>query len=571
MTAIDTDTGDFLTWTWADMEPRYRDVEAMPVDDGSVDAFLRSWSDLTARVAEIGARLSLATDQDTANEEMSERFRVFIEEIAPRADEAEQRLTEKFLAAGVVPPGMEVPARAMRVAAELYRDENLPLESEEKLAGEEYLRISGAQTVEWDGEEIPLSQLQAVYGEQDRDRRERAWRAGAERRLQDRDAIQAVWAALLDIRDRIARNAGFAGYLDYRWRDLRRFDYTPEDAQQFHRSVEQVVVPAVSRMFERRARRLGVSSIRPWDREVDVGGREPLHPYETPEQLEEITGVVMTRVDPALGAHFDVMRRSGLLDMESRKNKAPGAYCTVFDTIRTPFIIGNASGTHDDVVTLLHEGGHAMHVFESAHLPYLQQRSMDSMPVEFAEVASMGMELLAAPYLARDEGGFYSREDAARARIQHLESILALFPWTVVVDAFQHWAYRNLEEAKDLQAASAAWSHLLQRYMPYVDFTGLERERDNDWQRIPHLFSWPLYFLEYALAQLGAIQVWANARQDQPGTVRRYRAALALGTTATLPDLFGTAGAEFSFDGAMLKRATDLIESTIAELEQIQS
>lgn len=570
MTAAGTETEDFLAWTWDDMEPRYREIEGMPLEADSGAAFLGAWSNLSSRVSEIGARIKLASDQNTADEEIAERYRVFIEEIGPRAEEAEQRLKEKLIASGVVPAGMEIPLRGMRVEAELFREENLPLMTEEKLAAEEYFKITGAQTVEWDGEEIPLVQLQPVFEEQDRARRERAWRAATQRRLHDRDAVREVWVKLLDVRERIARNAGFPDYFSYRWRDLGRFDYTPEDSQQFHAAVESVVVPAVSRMFERRRRRLGLQTLRPWDQEVDVFGRGPLRPYDSAEELEDTTAAVVRRVDPVLGDHFDTMRQSGLLDMESRKNKAPGAYCTIFDAARRPFIFGNASGTHDDVVTLLHEGGHAMHVFEAEHLPFLPQRTFDSMPIEFAEVASMGMELLAAPYLTRDEGGFYSAEDAARARIQHLEGILSLFPWTVAVDAFQHWVYRHPGEARDVGATEAAWSDLMQRYLPYVDYSGLERERANDWQRVPHLFGWPLYFLEYALAQLGAVQVWANALKDQAEAVRQYRAALALGATATLPQLFDTAGARFTFDEVILHEVVRLVESTIDELEASQ-
>jgi oligoendopeptidase F len=232
-----------------------------------------------------------------------------------------------------------------------------------------------------------------------------------------------------------------------------------------------------------------------------------------------------------------------------------------------PFIFGNAAGTHDDVVMLLHEGGHAMHVFEMAHLPYQHQKSWDVIPTEFAEVGSMGMELLAAPYLTKDEGGFYEHDEVVRARVAHLERIISLIPWTCVVDAFQHWAYRHPEEARDADTADAQWSHIMHRFMPYVDYTGLERERANDWRRIPHIFGWPLYFLEYALAQLGAVQVWANARKDQARAVEQYRHALSLGGTATLPQLFSAAGARFAFDESVLQEVTELIESTIAELE----
>lgn len=568
---IELEPEEFLSWTWDDMESRYREIEAMPVDGDSVAPFLQAWTALSSRILEIGTRLRLATDGNTADEEIAARYRSFVEDIVPRYEETEQRLNRRLLAAHSVPPGMDVPLRAIRVDAELYREANLPLMTDERLAADEYSKITGAQTVRWDGEEIPLVQLGPVYEEQDRDRRERAFRVASARRLQDRDAIHALWVHLLDVRERMARNADFPNYLEYRWRALRRFDYTPEDAQTFHRAVERVVVPAVSRLHERRRQRLGLPSLRPWDREVDVFGRGPLQPYGTVAELEDTTAAIVRRVDPVLGGHFDTMRRLGLLDMESRTNKAPGAYCTILDASVRPFIFGNASGTHDDIVALLHEGGHAMHVFESAHLPYLQQRSFGTLPAEFAEVASMSMELLAAPYLTREEGGFYSVGDAARARIQHLEAIITLLPWTVVVDAFQHWAYRHPQEARDLDAIESVWADLIARYMPDVDYSGLERERNNDWQRIPHLFGWPLYFIEYALAQLGAIQIWANARRDQAAAVQRYRAALALGSTATVPELFHAAGAEFAFDEQTLRSAVHLVEGTITELEAVEA
>jgi oligoendopeptidase F len=566
-----TDTQDFLAWTWDDIEPRYGEIEAMPIDGGSAPEFLRAWSDLSARVAEMGARLKVSADQNTADESAAERYRRFVETIAPRSQEAEHRLKERLLGSGVVPAGMEVAVRDVRVDVELFREENLPLITEDRLAAQEFFEIAGAQTVEWDGEEVPLVRLKSALEDQDRDRRERSWRLAANRRLEDREAIQQIWIRLLDIRERMAANAGFPEYFSYRWRELRRFDYTPEDMEQFHRSIETVVVPAVSRLQERRRRRLGVPTLRPWDRDVDVFGRGPLRPYETLDELEATTASVVRRVDPVLGDRVDRMRRERLLDLESRKNKAPGGYCTAFEAAGVPFIFGSASGTHDDITLLLHEGGHAVHVFETAHLPYRLQKCFDSMPIEFVEVGSMGMELLAAPYLAESEGGFYSQEDAARARIQHLEGILSLLAWIAVVDAFQHWVYRHPAEARDADAADAAWSDLMRRFHPNLDYSGIEREIDNDWRRIPHLFGWPLYFIEYALAQLGAVQVWANAKEDQANAVRRYRQALSLGATATLPELFRAAGARFAFDEATVRSAVELIESTIDELESAQT
>jgi oligoendopeptidase F len=273
---------------------------------------------------------------------------------------------------------------------------------------------------------------------------------------------------------------------------------------------------------------------------------------------------VFQQVDPQLGQYFETMRREGLLDLDNRKGKAPGGYCTSFSLVRRPFIFANAVGIHDDVQTLLHEGGHGFHVFESSRLPYLQQLQV---PMEFAEVASMSMELLASPYLARERGGFYSSADAARARAEHLEGIVQFWPYMAVVDAFQHWVYTHPDQATEAAACDETWSALWERFMPGVDWSGLEEEQRTGWQRKLHIHQAPFYYIEYGLAQLGAVQVWRNALQDQAGSVAAYRRALALGGTVTLPELFAAAGGRFAFDASALQEAVTLIEATLAELE----
>jgi oligoendopeptidase F len=489
----------------------------------------------------------------------------------PRVEEAENELARKLLDSGLQPDGLGVPLRRMRVDVELFREENLPLQTEEQLLVEQYSKITGGQTIEWDGEEIPLAQIMPILEEQDRERRERAWRLAATRRLQDREAIHEIWRKLLDLRVRMAANAGYSDYRSFRWRELKRFDYTPEDALRFHDSVERVVVPVVSEWTQRRAQRLGLPSVRPWDRNVDVYGREPLRPYSTSEELESTVLSMFQRVDPSIGDRFRTMQDEGLLDLKSRKNKAPGAYCTSLPAMNRPFIFGNGTGVHDDVVTLLHEGGHAIHTFEMAHLPYGPQKGFGWVPMEFAEVGSMAMELLASPYLTRDRGGFYSAEDARRARIEHLEFAVGILPWVSVVDSFQHWVYEHPDDAADPDRADDAWVAIFDRFLPYIDWSGLEAEKRNDWRRVIHMYLAPFYFQEYALAQLGAFQVWANARSDQAKAVRQYRAALSLGGTRTLPELFEAAGARFAFDEQTLRQAVSLADSTIEELEREQS
>lgn len=570
MTATSMATPEFMHWTWDDIEPLYAELEAREVRAENAETFLSDWSALSERLQELGARLYLATTLDTSDERASDRYRTFVQDVQPRIQEAEQRLKGMLLNTGATPEGMEIPMRIMRQESEMFREENLPLLSQEQLLFEEYFKITGAQTVEWDGKEIPIVQLTPVYEEQDRGRREAAWRTAAARRLQDAAAIDDVWRKLLDVRQQIAANAGFSDYRSYRWAAMSRFDYSPEDAKRFSQAIEAVVVPAATRLMERRKTLLGIDSLRPWDRNVDLIGKPPLRPYtDMPQFLDTLSGI-FHKVDGTIGGYFDTMRREQLLDLESRLNKAPGGYCTTFEASQRPFIFGNCVGTQSDVDLLLHEGGHAVHAFEASGLPYVQQRTIGAIPMEFAEVASMAMELLARPYLTKDEGGFYSGDDAARVRQAHLELALVQWPWTAVIDSFQHWIYEHIEEARDTARLNEVWSDLVHRFMPFVDWSDLERELGNDWRRVLHIFGVPFYFIEYGLAQIGAVQVWANARRDQTEAVRKYREALALGGTRSLPDLFAAAGARFAFDESMFGDLVDLMEGTIMELDAQQ-
>ena len=301
---------------------------------------------------------------------------------------------------------------------------------------------------------------------------------------------------------------------------------------------------------------------------MDPFGRPPLHPFASMAELEARTSAIFHAVDPQLGEYFEIMRREYLLDLDNRKNKAPGGYCTDFPITERPFIFANSIGVHDDVQTLLHEGGHAFHVFESAALPYCWHMQI---PWEFMEVASMSMELLAAPYLALDFGGFYTPAQAARARIEHLERSLLFWPYMAVVDAFQHWVYENPAAAIHPANCDSAWADLWRRFMPGVNWSGLDQEMCTGWQRKAHIHTDPFYYVEYGLAQLGAMQVWANALRDQAGAVAAYRRALALGDTASLPELFSAAGAHFAFDAGALSQAVGLILRTVEDLEQISA
>jgi len=553
--------------SWAQAEPFVQDLLARTITPATLDAWLADWTRLARLVLETYQRLYVATTVDTEDQEAERRYYTFLEEIFPASQAAEQQLKLQLLASGLEPGNFAVPLEYMRAQARLFRDANLPLLSDEQKLSNADDKIRSAQTVEWEGRELTLDQLQPLYQDADRAVRERAWRLAQSRQLADRGALNDLWGRMLDLRRRIAANADCADYRDYRWRQLLRFDYTPADCEAFHTAIEQVVVPAAARIYERRRRRLSIETLRPWDLDVDAQGRAPLRPFGDVADLDATCAAMLARVNPELGAQFAIMQREQLLDLGNRKGKAPGGYCTFFPIAERPYIFMNAVGVHEDVNTLLHEAGHAFHVFHTFDgdgLPYHQQWDVG---MEFAEVASMSMELLAAPYLPASAGGFYTDRDAARARVEHLEGILRFWPYMAVVDAFQHWAYTHPDAAAEPASCDAAWSALWRRFMPGVDWSGLEDQLADGWRQKVHIFQLPFYYVEYGLAQLGAVQVWRNSLSDQAGAVARYRYALSLGCTATLPGLYAAAGARFAFDAATLREAVDLIERTIAEIE----
>jgi len=566
MPDLPTTPEELLTWEWPQFDPFAVELAGRPLSQDNLSQWLLDWSRLRDCMDELSYRLNVATTVNTADATAQKRLQNFYDTIYPTAMQADQVLKQKLLASGLEPAGYDVALRNMRAAADLYRPENLELLAEEQKLNTRYDSIIGAQSVQWDGKEMTVTQLRPVYQEMDRSRREQAWRLGSQRQLADRQSLNTLWQELFALRQRIAANAGKPNFRAYRWQQLNRFYYTPEDCKQFHRAIEEVVVPAANRVYRRRQERLGLASLRPWDLFVDPHGRPPLHPFDTVEQLKTGASAIFHRVDPQLGAYFEVMRDENLLDLDNRANKAPGGYSTIFPMSRRPFIFMNAVGIDDDVQTLLHEGGHSFQDFEMYVIPYSHLREI---PMEFAEVASMSMELLTSPYLAREWGGFYSRSEAARALIEHLEWDITFWPSMAAIDAFQHWAYENPELALNPAACDETYFNLHSRFLPGVDWSGLEDILATRWQRVLHIYQLPFYMVEYGLAQLGAVQIWRNALADQAGAVAAYRHGMALGNSLPLPQLYQAAGARLAFDAAALNEAVTLMESKIQELETL--
>jgi oligoendopeptidase F len=559
---------EFMRLSWDEILPFYQTLAATPLTEASCEGWLKEWTRLSDQVNESLARLQVANNLNTADEKTEKQYHTYLDEIHLPAQAQEHQLKMKLLASGLEPDNMHNPLRKMRAETDLFREENLPLISAEKKLGTSYDKIIGAQTVAWNGEEATLQKLRPVFYQDDRTLREKAWRLAAERQLQDREGINALWKDQLEVRRQLAENAGKTDYRAYRWQQQLRLDYTPEDCAILRDSIEKVAVPAATRIYEKHRQNLGLDSLRPWDIDLDLYPVE--HPrlpsYGSGADLLEIGDRVFPRLDPQLGAYYASMRQENLLDVENRKGKAPGAYCVYFPATQKPFIFANGVGLFSDIRTLLHECGHAFHNFEIRVLPYAQQRRPG---LEFSEVASMSMELLSMPYWEREQGGFYPADEARRAKIAQLERILVFWPYMAVVDAFQHWVYLHVDEAVNPDNCNRVWLELWERFIPGVDWSGLEDMAATGWHRKQHIHRAPFYYVEYGLAQLGAVQVWRNALQDQAAAVADYRRALALGGTRTLPELFSAAGARFAFDAETLGEAVALIEREIDKLTPV--
>jgi oligoendopeptidase F len=546
---------------WSDIAPYYEELATSPLSRDNVEEWLKSWSQLEELIDEAGTVAMIAYTGDTADAEKEKAHLRFSTEIFPQAHEQGVRLSRRLLELGYSRPGLETTVARFRTDAEIFREENVALFAELEELSAQYQKIVGGLTVEWDGETKTIPQLQPYLKERDRQVRERAWRLGNEAYLAHRDELAALFDKMFVARTKVAGNAAFPNYQEYAFKSKHRFDYTPADCERFHEAVERTVVPAVARQLEYRRERLGLDSVRPWDLGVELERVESLRPFDTVTTFVDRAKTIFRRVDPTLGNEFAVMAAEGLLDLESRKGKAPGGYCTKLSFRGKPFIFMNAVGVADDVNTLVHEAGHSFHDFAAHKQPLIWQRSPGH---EAAELASMSMELLASPYLERPDG-YYTPDEARSAQIEHLEDILFSLPHIASVDAFQSWIYTS-GDGHDAAARDRAWLEIRSRFEQGIDWSGLEQERVARWYRQLHIFEYPFYYIEYGIAQMGALQVWRHSLGDQAKAVRQYREALALGGTAGLPEIYRAAGARLVFDAETMGELVALVEHRLMAL-----
>jgi oligoendopeptidase F len=500
----------------------------------------------------------------TDNPEAEQAFLHFIEQVEPQIKPRQFALEQIYVAHAArvellrsAPRRYEVFDRDITNHVALFRPENVALETAEAKLCQQYQKLIGAQTVIFHGEERTLVQMGRFLEEPNRELRQEAWEAVAGRRLQDVEACETIFDELVKLRTQIAHNAGFENYRDYAFRQKGRFDYTPADCVKFHDAIAQEVMPAVAEIQASRRQQMQLTSLRPWDLSVDPANRAPLKPFAQVGEMVARTQEIFDRLDDELAAGFRQMQDLKLLDLENRKGKAPGGYQSTLSEARVPFIFMNAIGVQRDVETILHESGHAFHAQATRGEDLYAYRGA---PIEFCEVASMAMELLGNEFLEK----FYSPPEANRARKTHLEGIIAFFPWMAVVDAFQHWVYTHPEHSRAQR--EAAYLELMDRFGGTVDWSGWEKMRAHSWHRQLHIFIHPFYYVEYGIAQLGALEVWANSHRDKVESLKKYKQALALGGSRPLPELFHTAGCSFQFDAGTIKPLIQLASSELRKL-----
>jgi oligoendopeptidase F len=550
---------------WGQLAPLFDKLEAGAAQCQTPDAFgqwLIDGGELAAALDEEASCRYIAMTCHTEDAGAEAAYLHFVERIEPELKPRYFKLAQVYLAhpmrARLPKDRYFVFDRGTQLQVELYRPENVPLETEEAKLSQQYQKLSGSLTVTFRGEEKTLAQMGRYLEDPDRNLRQEAWKLVAQRRLREAGQFEQIFEQLLKLREQIAANAGFPNYLQYAFRARGRFDYTPEDCRKFHEAVARDVMPVLRQLQAQRRSQLGFETLRPWDLAVDPLNRPALRPFEKIDRLVSGAAAIFDRLDAKLAREFSLMRDLRLLDLDNHKGKAPGGYQSTLAEARLPFIFMNAVGIQRDVETILHESGHAFHALAARADDLYAYRSA---PIEFCEVASMSMELLGNEFIEK----FYKPGDARRARRDHLKGIIDIFPWIATVDAFQHWIYSHPGHTR--AERQQAWLDLMDRFGGDVDWKGHEEARQNLWHRQLHIFIHPFYYIEYGIAQLGALQVWANSKADKARAMEQYHHALSLGGSRPLPELFQAAGCRFDFSSETVK---PLIGMVSAELEKTE-
>ena len=558
---------DFDASEWGNIEPYVNDLLNRNLScTGCLEGLIADASSLAEHISETGALLYIGMTCDTENDEKRDSFLDFVENVRPKLSEFSDSLNRRIVehpSVDDMSPRYDLMIKGMRNDIEIFRKENIPLGVEQTKLVTEAQAINGAMTVNFDGEERTIPQMGGYMESNERAVREEAWKSVTERRVVDSERLSEIFDELISIRHKMAKNAGFQSYTDYMFRAMHRFDYSKEDCIEFHDSIEKVCMPLLHQINSTRVTSLGLDSLRPWDVNEktgvgpDIEGKPPLRPFGDVDEMVSKLSVMFHEMSDVLGSMFDKLVEMDTLDLDTRKGKAPGGYQYYLETSRVPFIFMNAAGLQGDLETMIHEAGHAFHSLYCGHLELIDERNY---PIEFAEVASMSMELLTQP----GWDIFYEGGDANRARRAHLEGVIFLLPWIATIDSFQHWVYSNPEHTREER--ESAWIEIRERFGSEMNWDDIDGFRGVSWQVQGHLYGAPFYYIEYGIAQLGSLQLWQTHRKDRGEALDDYANAMSLGNTKTLPELFSAANLRLGFSEEHLEPLIGEIGVAMKEL-----
>ncbi len=554
----------FVPDSWEAIEPYFRKLLEADIDD--VAAF-RKWlqdrSELESVISENAGWRYIHMTCDTASKAHQKAYTYFVTEIAPKIAPVNHQLNEKTIKSPykdeITEPAFQQLFRNIEKDFKIFREKNIQLKTEIQTNAKEFGVISGAMSVTIDSKEMTLQQAATLLESTDRNIRENAYRLIAGRRYADKDKLGRLFNKLISLRDQVAKNADFDNFRDYMFTSMGRFDYTPQDCFDFHESAQKEIVPILNELATKRKSKLQISALKPWDKAVDPSGNKPLAPFKNTGELVEKTIACFDRLDPFLGNCIKTMRDIQHLDLESRAGKAPGGYNYPLSETGIPFIFMNATSTLRDMVTILHEGGHAVHSILTKDLELADFRHT---PSEVAELASMSMELISMEHW---DVFFDNEAELKRAKKEHLQQIIETLPWVAIIDKFQHWIYEN--PGHSVEERTAKWNEILDDFSDSIsDWSGLGHFRDYMWQKQLHLFEVPFYYIEYGFAQLGAIAVWKKFKEDPKIGLDGYLAALKLGYTTSIPEIYKAANIEFNFSREYISELIAFVRTELGKL-----
>jgi len=555
---------DYVLTDWASIEPFFKELLDRPLTEATLlEKWLLDLSELEAFISEDACWRQIKMTCDTTDKSLEEAFNFFCMEIQPKmqpyADALNKKLINNPFTKELNQDLYFTYLRSVQKNIELFREENIPIQAELSVLQQQYGTIAGKMTITFRGQEYTLQQAAKFLEDADRLVREEVYRKVQERRLQDQQSMHDLFSSLIQKRNQLALNAGFANYRDYKFVELGRFDYSKEDCFQFHEAIKLHALPLIDKIYARKKKKLGLDILKPWDTEAEPAGTQPLRPFTNGKDLYEKSVACFGQLNPFFADCLKKMDALKHFDLESRKGKAPGGYNCPLAESGAPFIFMNAAGQMGDVTTMVHEGGHAIHSF-LAHP--LALSGFKEYPMEIAEVASMSMELFTMNHW---QSFFDNDADLNRAKEHQLERTITIFPWIAIIDKFQHWVYENPNHTIDQRTHT--WNEITKEFSTdSIDYTGLDAFRAIGWQRQLHLFEVPFYYIEYGIAQLGAIGMWMQYQKNPTTALENYMNALSLGGTKTLPELYETAGIEFNFSPNYVKKLMDFTNNELEKL-----